>query len=112
MSNQLVASCHRLLANFDQQALRLTSDPDAVFHSQANAQPLVVQTLVCSPGMQLEPAGSLFFKPTCIGASSQRTLTMHNTARVPLVYQVNWSHAALINHKLCHSELLQSSVHH
>ncbi|DBA87452.1 TPA: hypothetical protein ACH3X1_004491 [Trebouxia sp. C0004] len=55
--------------------------------SQANAQPLVVQTLVCSPGMQLEPAGSLFFKPTCIGASSQRTLTMHNTARVPLVYQ-------------------------
>ncbi|KAL0051980.1 hypothetical protein WJX82_005745 [Trebouxia sp. C0006] len=55
--------------------------------SQANAQPLAIQTLVCSPGMQLEPAGSLFFKPTCIGAFSQRTLTMHNTARVPLVYQ-------------------------
>ncbi|KAL0033550.1 hypothetical protein WJX79_003070 [Trebouxia sp. C0005] len=55
--------------------------------SQANAQPLVIQTLVCSPGMQLEPAGSLFFKPTCIGAFSQRTLIIHNTARVPLVYQ-------------------------
>ncbi len=74
----------------------LTPGPDAACYLQANAQPLAIQTLVCSPGMQLEPAGSLFFKPTCIGAFSQRTLTMHNTARVPLVYQVCWSQATLL----------------
>ena len=70
--------------------------PNAASYSQANAQPLAIQTLVCSPGMQFEPAGSLFFKPTCIGAASQRTFTMHNTARVPLVYQVCWSQATLL----------------
>ena len=56
--------------------------------AQAGAQQLTVQALVCTPAMQIEPGGSLFFKPTCIGASSQRTLTMHNTSRVPLQYQV------------------------
>ena len=55
---------------------------------QANVLPLLAQTVVCTPGMRVEPSGSLFFKPTCIGASSQRTLTLHNTSRVPLIYQV------------------------
>lgn len=55
---------------------------------QASAQPLVVQAIVATPTVQVEPAGSLFFKPTCIGAASQRTLTLHNTSRVPLVFQV------------------------
>ena len=55
---------------------------------QASAQPLVVQATVATPTVQMEPAGRLFFKPTCIGAASQRTLTLHNTSRVPLVFQV------------------------
>ena len=55
---------------------------------QASAQPLLVQATVSTPAISFEPAGSLFFKPTCLGASSQRALTMQNTSRVPLVYQV------------------------
>ena len=55
---------------------------------QASAQPLLVQTSVSVPVIIVEPAGSFFFKPTCLGASSQRVLTLHNASRVPLVYQV------------------------
>ena len=55
---------------------------------QASAQPLLVQASVSVPAISVEPAGSLFFKPTCLGASSQRALTLHNASRVPLVYQV------------------------
>ena len=55
---------------------------------QASAQPLVVQALVSVPCLSISPPGSLFFKPTCIGASSQRELILHNTSQVPLLYQV------------------------
>lgn len=55
---------------------------------QASVQPLLIQATVSCPAISMEPAGSLFFKPTCLGASSQRALTLHNTSRVPLLYQV------------------------
>lgn len=55
---------------------------------QAAAQTLVVSAPVSMPSLSIQPAGALFFKPTCIGASSQRQLTLHNTSRVPLAFKV------------------------
>jgi hypothetical protein len=31
--------------------------------------------------------GTLFFRPTCVGAASQRSVTLHNSSRVPVAWQ-------------------------
>ncbi|GIL53686.1 hypothetical protein Vafri_9323 [Volvox africanus] len=33
------------------------------------------------------PSGTLYFRPTCVGASSQRAITLHNPSRVPLDFR-------------------------
>jgi len=38
------------------------------------------------PRLTFNVQGTLFFRPTCVGASSQRVLTVHNTSRVPVAF--------------------------
>lgn len=76
--------CHAALAHPVPMAHRALHGGAA----QAAAQPLIVQALVSVPSLSITPPGSLFFKPTCIGASSQRDIILHNTSQVPVVYQV------------------------
>ncbi|KAL3152962.1 hypothetical protein ABBQ38_011992 [Trebouxia sp. C0009 RCD-2024] len=71
----------------DQKGVHTARLTCVINSNQASAQSLLIQANVSTPAISFEPAGSLFFKPTCLGASSQRALTMQNTSRVPLVYQ-------------------------
>ncbi len=39
------------------------------------------------PALALDCGSSLFFRPTCAGASSSRAVTVRNTSRVPVAWR-------------------------
>ncbi|KAK9812626.1 hypothetical protein WJX72_000839 [[Myrmecia] bisecta] len=55
--------------------------------SQANALPLALHGTVSVPALALDAGSTLFFKPTCIGATSVRSLMLRNTSRIPVAFQ-------------------------
>uniref|UniRef100_A0A8D0LCE8 Cilia and flagella associated protein 65 n=1 Tax=Sphenodon punctatus TaxID=8508 RepID=A0A8D0LCE8_SPHPU len=61
-------------------SLQLNSSPTYLqeIPLQSNAEPLL---------LLLEDGGSLYFKPTCVGASSARTFTIKNCTRLPMRFQ-------------------------
>lgn len=55
----------------------------------ANATEINLKGVAYLPKLELDVPGALFFKPTCVGASSQRTVTVTNTSRLSVAFQ--WS---------------------
>ena len=46
-----------------------------------------------SPEVMLDNKGVLYFKPTCVGASSQRKYAIKNVSRIPLCFEWKLKHA-------------------
>ena len=55
---------------------------------QRNALPLLLTAAVGSPDLTCDASGTVMFKPTCLGASTQRALTLHNPSCIAAHYQV------------------------
>ncbi|GIL85005.1 hypothetical protein Vretimale_9849 [Volvox reticuliferus] len=54
----------------------------------ANAVSLSLRGCAHNPRLATDlPSGTLYFRPTCVGASSQRAITLHNSSRVPLDFR-------------------------
>lgn len=58
-------------------------------NAMINATEIILKGVAHIPKLELDVPGVLFFKPTCIGAASQRTLTIKNTSRLPVTFQWN-----------------------
>lgn len=50
-------------------------------------QEIIVLSSVEKPKIALEGDGTLFFKPTCVGSSSERTYIIKNVTRLPLRFE-------------------------
>ena len=82
---------------------------------QRNALPLLLTAAVGSPDLACDVSGTVIFKPTCLGASTQRALTLHNPSCIAAHYQVRllcyatafgqnpWTHC-ILNTVLAHSQ--------
>eukprot|EP00898_Chlorokybus_atmophyticus_P007757 jgi/Chlat1/7983/Chrsp7S07773 len=57
-------------------------------HSHANAMEVPVRACGFSPSVRLlgDSESLLYFKPTCVGARSERTLIMQNASRIPVAF--------------------------
>lgn len=52
-----------------------------------NAIEVQVTGVACNPDISFHGSGTLFFKPTCVGASSERTIKVKNNSKVPVGFQ-------------------------
>jgi len=48
--------------------------------------PVELRGLSCRPSLRLGSEGTLYLKPTCVGASSTSVLPLHNPTRVPVAF--------------------------
>jgi hypothetical protein len=57
-------------------------------HSAASSVPLQLSGAASEPRLAWDaPSNRLFFRPTCVGASSARQLTLRNVSHVPVGWQ-------------------------
>lgn len=52
-----------------------------------NGVEIYLKGTACVPELSLSISGALFFKPTCVGASSERTIDVSNPSPVPVSFQ-------------------------
>ncbi|KXZ53757.1 hypothetical protein GPECTOR_6g674 [Gonium pectorale] len=54
----------------------------------SNAVTVLLRGCAHTPRLTTDlPSSTLYFRPTCVGASSQRAITLHNPSRVPLAFR-------------------------
>ncbi|XP_041119870.1 cilia- and flagella-associated protein 65 isoform X1 [Polyodon spathula] len=63
------------------------SIPLQLNYSPRSIQEIIVLSSVEKPKIALEGDGTLFFKPTCVGSSSERTYIIKNVTRLPLRFE-------------------------
>lgn len=57
-------------------------------HSACNSTSVMLSGTACEPRLVWDlPDNRLFFRPTCVGASSRRQLTVRNASKVPVGWQ-------------------------
>jgi hypothetical protein len=57
-------------------------------HSASNSAAVLLSGTAAEPRLVWDvPDNRLFFRPTCVGASSQRQLTVRNASKVPVGWQ-------------------------
>ncbi|RXM95325.1 Coiled-coil domain-containing protein 108 [Acipenser ruthenus] len=63
------------------------SIPLQLNYSPRSIQEIIVLSSMEKPKIALEGDGTLFFKPTCVGSSSERTYIIKNVTRLPLRFE-------------------------
>lgn len=57
-------------------------------HSTLNSTTVLLSGIASEPRLVWDvPDNRLFFRPTCVGASSRRQLTVRNASKVPVCWQ-------------------------